>query len=371
MLTRAALLAGVAVGAPPVAGEGGEVGEGRKQAQLGDVGLGVRAGQRRCPVLHIIGDHPPRRGRLDVETEHDGAQQHGRRGSRPAAAVRRAGQSSMMPSPAAASSASPVPAARCATAACRRRPARCGPRTRRAPARSSGAVMAISIFIASTTHEAVAGGDHVAGLRRRRRPRAPRPGRGRCRRRRGRSGGRRRRPRRGGRCPASTRRPERSPADGRAGCALGRGARRRRQRGAVELDWYRAGPPSPTHEPVGLPAVAQLDLARRSRSRAWGRPRAGRVEEAAPARAPAALAGIERGGDEGDVGVARRQSARRRRSSRSSHAGVDVAGAHLGPLEQVEQERLVRRAAAHDHGQSATAPGADGPAPRRGRGRRR
>ena len=82
-------------------------------------------------------------------------------------------------------------------------------RRRRGPARRSGAGMAISIFIASTTPRRSPASTTSSGLPRRRRRPARRPARARCRRRRGRSGGRRRRPRRGGRSPCTDESPGR------------------------------------------------------------------------------------------------------------------------------------------------------------------
>ena len=115
----------------------------------------------------------------------------------------------------------------------------------------------------------------------------------------------------------------------------------------VELDRVRAsGRAAPELGPVRLAAVAQLDLAPDVES-ACGRPRLAQPRNVARSIAGEQLAGVERGGDEGDVGEAGRQVAVRRREPVEPRR-VDLAGAHLGAVEEVEQERLVRRPAPHD-----------------------
>ena len=117
---------------------------------------------------------------------------------------------------------------------------------------------------------------------------------------------------------------------------------------AVEPDGEAVGTQLAHDDLVGLAAVAQLD-----------RPADRRVGLRAPPLGPAeerrALAGggererVEGGHDEGDVGVARRQVAVGGGEPVEPRR-VDVAGAHLRPLQQVEQERPVRRAAVDDDG---------------------
>ncbi len=61
------------------------------------------------------------------------------------------------------------------------------------------------------------------------------------------------------------------------------------------------------------------------------------------------LVGVERGGDERHVGMARRQVFAGR-GEPVEPGRVDLAGDDLRSTEQVDQERLVGRAAAHQHG---------------------
>ncbi len=71
------------------------------------------------------------------------------------------------------------------------------------------------------------------------------------------------------------------------------------------------------------------------------------------------VGGVEGGGDEGDVGVARWLVEARGRQP-VEPAGVNLSVAHLRTFEQVEQERLVRRPATDDHdqlGQCSSEPG--------------
>ena len=229
----------------------------------------------------------------------------------------------------------------------RRRPACCGRRTRRGPARRP-APGRRSPSSSPRRRRAGPRPRRRRRARRRRRRRAPPPAPARCRRRRGRSGGRRRRPRRGDRSPARTtrRRSVRPPIGSRLrprprrststthdpSVELDLGPRRadpaRRRRGRSAPPWRSS---------ISRPIVAS----------ACGRPRLGPAEERGALGGRQQVAGVDRRGDQGDVGVARRQVLVGRGEPVEPRR-VDVAGADLRAVEQVEQERLVRRAAAHD-----------------------
>ena len=103
--------------------------------------------------------------------------------------------------------------------------------------------------------------------------------------------------------------------------------------------------------PVSRGAVAQLDVAP-DRS-IDVRPAAARpAEEPAPFHRLELVGGVDRGDDERHVGVTHRDVVAGR-GQPIEPAGVDRAVSHLRAVEQVEQERLVRRAAADDHGHLA------------------
>ena len=207
--------------------------------------------------------------------------------------------------------------------------------------------------------------------RRRRRRRAPPPAPARCRRRRGRSGGRRRRPRRGGRCPAPTTRPStsRPPIDSR----LRPRPRRSTSTTATvpsSSTSDRVGPSRPQLDPVGLAAVAQLDLAadlqrRPAAGRGW--PSRGTRRGRCPASSsPASSAAATRATSAWRVGRCSSAAV-----SRSSH-DVSMSPARTsGRSSRSSRNDLFVVPPSHDAPSSATAPGAAGRAPRRGRGRGR
>ena len=136
----------------------------------------------------------------------------------------------------------------------------------------TGAGMAISIFIASTTARRSPDLDDVVRARRRRRRRARPPGPGRCRRRRGRSGGRRRRPRSRWSLPCvdETTTVKRAPADRQPAAGPPQPLDVDDRRDAVELDLVARRADAPDGDPVRLTAVAQLDLAPDRRRRPGG-----------------------------------------------------------------------------------------------------
>ena len=351
-----------ALGVAPLGRDGGEVGERRRGSPAPAAAVGRAATSASAAGPSAASTSKPSTN----------ASQRRRPSGRRRAASRRAPPSSIR-APAGAASSPSSPPARSGTAARRRRPARCGRRRRRGPARRSGAGTAISIFIASTTPSRSPAVDDVAG----RDVDAD--------------------DERGGRGPHDAgvvageavgdavdldevvaalhrrhdgeRRVRRSPA----GSARGRAARRRRRRRRRRARPAKRSGAELAHGDLGR--TGRRGAARRSRpiaASACGRPRLG------PARGtPPRSARREQ---------RRRRRARRRRGRRRAMPRrqvlvgrgqpveprrVDVAGAHLGPLEQVEQERLVRRAAVARRPSSATAPGGAGPAPRRGRDRGR
>ena len=117
---------------------------------------------------------------------------------------------------------------------------------------------------------------------------------------------------------------------------------------AVELDLVARRPDPPNVDAVRPAAVAQLDLMTDLHvdERAAT---AGPAEEDRPARRSAcrSSASID-GGDEGDVGQAGREVLVGRGEPVEPRR-VELAAANLGSVEQVEQERLVRRAAVDQH----------------------
>ena len=115
----------------------------------------------------------------------------------------------------------------------------------------------------------------------------------------------------------------------------------------VELDLIPARPDAPDRDPAGLPTVPELDLVPdlgvglRATATRPGEER-GAIERGLQ------LAGVDGGGDEGDIGQPGRQVLVGRGEPVEPRR-VHGAGAHLRPLEEVEEERLVRGAAAHEH----------------------
>ena len=112
-----------------------------------------------------------------------------------------------------------------------------------------------------------------------------------------------------------------------AGCGRARGARRRR-RPRRRRARPRTGRPSCRSDgPVRLAAVAQLD---RPADRGVGlrRPRLAQPEEGGPVEPGEEVAGVEHGGDQGDVGVPGRQVLVGRREPVEPRR-VDVAGPDL------------------------------------------
>ena len=114
-------------------------------------------------------------------------------------------------------------------------------------------------------------------------------------------------------------------------------------RTAVQFDLVPAGPAPGHPQPVGLAARADIDLVPRLVPD-LGTPALGGGEQAVLLASRVRLVGLEGGGQQGDVDPPRRHVTVGHH--RVQPGRVDLAADELRPVEQVEQEGLVRGAAA-------------------------
>ena len=138
--------------------------------------------------------------------------------------------------------------------------------------------------------------------------------------------------------PPADRKPAREAPDGLDPHVDGR---------AVGLDLVTTRTGLRDGETVGLPSVAEIDRAADLVARSGPAAIRGGVEGSA-LELLLGVVDVDGGGEQGDVGVARWQVATRGDEA-VQPSGVGRAGDHLRAVEQVEQERLVRRPATHHH----------------------
>ena len=117
-------------------------------------------------------------------------------------------------------------------------------------------------------------------------------------------------------------------------------------RGAVDLHAVAVRAETPNGDAVGGAAVAELDDPPHRRVGLGPAP-AGPTVEAGLVDRDVGVERVDRGGKHGDVGVAGRERLAARREPVEPGV-VELAGAHLGPVEEAEEEPLVGRATAYD-----------------------